>query len=78
MREFEPASALFAGPEGLDDYRILIPQLRRLMNAQAVAILEIGAKQAEPVSALAREAGFAVDLRRDLAGRPRALILRRG
>lgn len=76
VRDFEPSSALFAGPEGLDDYRILIPQLRALMNPQAVAILEIGANQAEQVSALAAASGFAADLRRDLAGRARALILR--
>jgi release factor glutamine methyltransferase len=75
VRDFEPPSALFAGPEGLDDYRVLIPQLRALMNPPAVAILEIGAMQAGPVGALAAASGFAVELRRDLAGRPRALIL---
>ena len=75
VREFEPASALFAGPEGLDDYRILIPQLRKLMNPGAVAVFEIGANQAEAVGALAAEAGFTIALRRDLAGRPRALVL---
>jgi release factor glutamine methyltransferase len=75
VADFEPASALFAGPEGLDDYRVLIPQLRALMNAGAAAILEIGANQADAVRALAEAAGFAVDLRRDLAGRSRALIL---
>lgn len=75
VRDFEPASALFAGPEGLDDYRVLIPQLRALMNAGAAAIVEIGAGQAEAVGTLAAEAGFTVQLRRDLAGRPRALIL---
>lgn len=75
VRDFEPASALFAGPEGLDDYRILIPKLRALMNPSAVAIFEIGATQAEAVEAVAAEAGFTVQLRRDLAGRPRALVL---
>lgn len=72
---FEPATALFAGPEGLDDYRILIPQLRKLMNPGAAAILEIGANQAAAVSALAAASGFSVELRRDLAGRDRALVL---
>ena len=75
VAEFEPATALFAGPEGLDDYRVLIPQLRALMNAGGAAIVEIGANQGDAVAALADAAGFAVDLRRDLAGRPRALIL---
>ena len=75
VRDFEPASALFAGPEGLDDYRILIPQLRALLTPGGIAILEIGAEQAEAVSALAVAAGFTVSLRRDLAGRPRALVL---
>jgi release factor glutamine methyltransferase len=76
VRDFEPASALFAGPAGLDDYRSLVPQLRALMNPQALAILEIGANQAEAVSALAASSGFGVELRRDLAGRARALVLR--
>lgn len=76
VRDFEPASALFAGPEGLDDYRILIPQLRALMNPQAVALLEIGTNQAAAVTAIADAAGFAAELLRDLAGRPRALVLR--
>jgi release factor glutamine methyltransferase len=76
VREFEPAGALFAGPDGLDDYRVLIPQLRALMKPEAAAILEIGANQAEAVGTLAAASGFAVDLRRDLAGRARALLLR--
>ncbi len=76
VRDYEPASALFAGPEGLDDYRALIPQLRGLLNPGATAILEIGAKQADCVAAIALAAGFAAQLRRDLGGRPRALIVR--
>jgi release factor glutamine methyltransferase len=75
VRDFEPASALFAGHEGLDDYRILMPQLRALMKPGAIAVLEIGADQAGRVGALAAASGFAVEMRRDLAGRPRALIL---
>lgn len=76
MCDFEPSSALFAGPEGLDDYRIIIPQLRQLLTSDGVAILEIGANQGDSVADIARESGFSAELRRDLAGRPRALILR--
>jgi release factor glutamine methyltransferase len=76
VRDHEPHSALFAGPDGLDDYRVLIPQLRKLMNPGGIAIFEIGGAQAEAVSALAEAAGFSAELRRDLAERPRALVLR--
>ncbi len=76
VREYEPASALFAGPEGLDDYRALIPQLGKLLVPGGVAIFEIGHAQAEAVSAIAASAGFTPSLRHDLAGRPRALTLR--
>jgi release factor glutamine methyltransferase len=76
VRDYEPASALFAGPEGLDDYRAIVPQLGKLLFAGGLAVLEIGATQAESVSRIARESGFAAELRNDLGGRPRALILR--
>ena len=77
VRDWEPAEALFAGAEGLDDYRLLIPQLGGLLGEHGVAVFEIGWQQAEAVSALAVAEGFATELRRDLADRPRALVLRR-
>ncbi len=76
VRDFEPASALLAGKEGLDDYRVILPQLRKLMADNAVAIFEIGATQADSVGRIARNAGFAVEFRNDLANRPRCAILR--
>ncbi len=75
VRGHEPAEALFAGAEGLDDYRILLPQLPGLLAAQGIALFEIGHAQAEAVTAIAVAAGFAVRLHRDLADRPRALEL---
>jgi release factor glutamine methyltransferase len=74
---FEPAGALFAGADGLDDYHALIPQLDDLLTHDGVALFEIGATQAEAVSAIAGAAGFAVTLHRDLAGRPRVVEMRR-
>ncbi len=78
VRRWEPEGALFAGPEGLDDYRVLIPQIPALLADDGVAVLEIGATQADAVSAIAQAAGFGVKMRRDLGGRPRALVLRLG
>lgn len=76
VRHYEPTSALFAGPEGLDDYRAIIPQLGKLLLPGGIAVLEIGSTQADSVAAIARDSGFETELRHDLAGRPRALILR--
>jgi release factor glutamine methyltransferase len=76
VRDHEPHSALFAGPEGLDAYRALIPQLGKLLLPGGTAIVEIGAAQAEAVGALAYSCGFRTELHRDLANRPRALVLR--
>jgi release factor glutamine methyltransferase len=78
VREWEPAGALFAGPNGLDDYRILIPQLPKLLAENGIAIFEIGTTQAEAVTKIAADTGFTAELRRDLGGRPRALVLRLG
>lgn len=69
----EPHSALFAGPEGLDDYRILVPQIPALLTRGGTAIFEIGHMQADAVQDLATAAGLSTELRRDLAGKPRAL-----
>jgi release factor glutamine methyltransferase len=76
VRDFEPAAALFAGPDGLDDYWVLIPQLPALLSPNGIAVLEIGATQSDAVRQIAERAGFSTVLRKDLGGRPRVLILR--
>lgn len=76
VRDHEPASALYAGPDGLDDYRCILPQLRGLLTPEGGAVFEIGYRQGEAVAALARAEGFAVTVLPDLAGRDRAVICR--
>lgn len=73
VRDHEPPSALFAGADGLDDYRRILPDLPRLLGEGGVAVLEIGWTQAEAVSALLGTAGLATRLYSDLGGRPRAI-----
>lgn len=75
VRDHEPASALFAGPDGLDDYRRIVPDLPRLLAPGGAAVLEIGWTQAPAVQALAAAVGRDSVLHRDLAGRPRAILL---
>ena len=76
VRDYEPAEALFAGAEGLDAYRALFPQLPALLALEGAVVVEIGPTQADRVAQIAGGAGFSSELRRDLANRPRALILR--
>ena len=73
VRDHEPAAALFSGPDGLDDYRVLIPQLPGLLAPEGTACVEIGASQDDAVIALAQGAGLATRLHRDLADRPRVV-----
>ena len=78
VREHEPGSALFAGPEGLDDYRILLPQIAPLLTRDGIAIFEIGSTQHDAVAVLAQNQGLESTLRRDLSGHPRAMIMSQG
>ena len=73
VRGHEPAEALFAGADGLDDYRIILPHIRAMLAHNGRAIIEIGYRQAEAVSMLAQAAGLTAQLHKDLAGRDRAL-----
>jgi release factor glutamine methyltransferase len=72
----EPLAALDGGPDGLAAYRRLVPRLRGLLACNGLAVLELGAGQAGPVAGLARAAGLAATIRPDLAGTPRAVVLR--
>ena len=77
VADYEPASALFAGEDGLEDYRHLMPQFANLMAPGAIVALEIGAAQAEVVSALALEVRLSARCFQDLGGRNRCLLLTR-
>ena len=69
---FEPPQALAAGPDGLDDLRIIIGGAPAHLTSGGWLLLEHGYDQEAPVQALLRDAGFAeVFTRRDLAGQPR-------
>ncbi len=78
VRAHEPYEALFAGPDGLDAYRELASQLPELLAPDGFAAVEIGFDQADVATALLQRDGLSVALARDLAGRPRALLLTRG
>lgn len=72
---FEPATALYAGGDGLAAYRRLIPQLVAILGRDGRAYLEIGHAQADVVSRLAEDVGLAPHVVCDLEGRPRCVSL---
>ena len=77
ITEFEPAGALFAGPDGLDVIPRLVTQGAERPEVKLLA-LEIGFDQADAVAALVADAGFGdVQRRRDLAGHERVVLARR-
>ena len=79
VRDYEPAVALFGGPDGLDVIRALLPAAEHGLRPGGWLIVEIGAGQAAAVSRLL-ERSTALGLLRiapDLAGIPRVLIARR-
>jgi release factor glutamine methyltransferase len=77
VRDFEPRLALDGGADGLAAYRAILADGRRLIAPGGHLVFELGIGQAGEVASLARDHGFAVcGLRSDLAGVPRALLLR--
>lgn len=75
VRHHEPHSALFAGADGLDDYRRIVPTLGRLIAPGGLAAIEIGHEQFAPVAALLTAEGLSATLRRDLGGRDRCILV---
>ena len=75
----EPRRALDGGADGLDAYRRLVPLLAQAMRPDGLAVLEVGAGQAEAVATLGAEAGLGLQsMRADLGGVMRAVLLAPG
>jgi release factor glutamine methyltransferase len=52
VRDYEPASALFAGPTGLDMYERLIPQAFEALRLSGWLLMEIGLGQSDALARL--------------------------
>ena len=78
VARYEPRLALDGGVDGLDAYRRLAPDVERLIAASGVVALEVGAGQADDVSAIMGAAGLAFGGgRSDLAGHRRCVVFAR-
>jgi release factor glutamine methyltransferase len=74
VRDFDPSLALDGGHDGLEVYRAIAHDARRLLAAGGRLIVELGAGQESAVGALLTDIGMTVSgARNDLAGIARAL-----
>ena len=72
VRDHEPGLALFAGADGLDVYRRLIPAAFAVLEPGGLLLMEIGYGQSAAVAAPLTESGFEkVEFVPDLQGIPR-------
>ena len=75
VARFEPSLALSGGADGLECYRALAADIRRVMAPGARIVLEIGEGQGDGVGAILGAHGLKVTGRRaDLSGIPRCLV----
>ena len=78
VARYDPRSALMAGPDGLDAYRVLLPQAARLLDWGGILALEAGKGQQDAVEALLTAAGLTpLGWVRDLGGVERCLVATR-
>jgi release factor glutamine methyltransferase len=74
VKDHEPRLALDGGPDGLDPYRILAPEILRVLKPGGMFAVEIGHTQSEAVEALFKAAGASqVRTIKDLALRDRVV-----
>ena len=74
VADWEPGTALFAGPDGLRHIRLIVAGAGARLLPRGSLIIEIGADQGAAVTCLFRDVGFVdLDLRRDPAGRDRVV-----
>ncbi|MEN5170711.1 peptide chain release factor N(5)-glutamine methyltransferase [Brevundimonas pondensis] len=74
VREHDPHLALDGGPDGLQPYRDLAPEIARILRPEGVFAVEIGWDQGAAVKALFEAAGFTdVKVVKDLGDRDRVV-----
>ena len=79
VRKWDPPAALYSGTDELGFFRRIFAETPSLLRRGADVVLEIGEGQAEKVQDLGKRSGFVpLGVRNDLAGTPRAVLLRWG
>jgi release factor glutamine methyltransferase len=76
VSDYEPRSALYAGPTGLEVYKRLIPQARKVLKPEGWLLLEVGYGQSPALLRLLSD-WTEVSFQNDLQGIPRVAVARR-
>jgi len=77
VRDFDPQRALDGGPDGLDGYRAIASDVRRLLAPDGILVLELGQGQLGAVTSIFAAAGLEpAAARHDLSGITRAVVMR--
>jgi release factor glutamine methyltransferase len=78
VSDWEPTSALLAGPDGLDDLRVIIGGATGWLRPGGWLILEIGSDQGNAVRSLLDRSGFInIDIEADFASHDRIAVAQR-
>ena len=79
VAKYDPKIALFAGYDGFDAYKSIIPKLTKFLNPDGFVVLEIGASQSKQVKDIFNSSGFFdVEVVKDLSGKDRAIVAKLG
>ncbi|MGI4818914.1 peptide chain release factor N(5)-glutamine methyltransferase [Brevundimonas sp.] len=74
VRDHDPHLALDGGEDGLEPYRVLAPEIKRVLRPDGIFAVEIGWDQGPQVKALFEQAGFSdVKVVKDLGDRDRVV-----
>ena len=70
--KYDPEIALFAGSDGMEAYKKILPNLAKFLNPDGLVVLEIGASQGNQVKKMMNAVGFIdVKIVKDLSGKER-------
>ena len=76
VRDYEPHVALFGGLDGLDIYRRLVLEARRVLQPGGWLLMEIAYNASEPIRQMLQPQWPEIGIRTDLAGLPRVALAR--
>jgi release factor glutamine methyltransferase len=75
--DFEPKSALFAGDDGMEIIRRLVPDAALQLVSGGLFAMEFGSNQRQLVESCVGESWAQYRIEKDLQGHPRALFAKR-